>query len=138
MRPPQPGPGKKDDLQRVGRSQAGACVILEGPSAASGIKTTAQKIEDFYGVKQIGQNVFFAAHFDNAHQVMIAAGIQQLDAVGHADAEHQARRMADAGAYSAGRYRYRLVVDDHWITDPNNQYVEANQFGELNNVVEVD
>ena len=37
-----------------------------------------------------------------------------------------------------GRYRYRLVVDGNWITDPNNQYVEANQFGELNNIVEVD
>jgi hypothetical protein len=39
---------------------------------------------------------------------------------------------------SAGRYRYRLVVDNKWITDPNNQYVEVNQFGELNNVVDVD
>ena len=37
-----------------------------------------------------------------------------------------------------GRYRYRLVVDGKWITDPNNQYVETNQFGELNNVVEVE
>ena len=37
-----------------------------------------------------------------------------------------------------GRYRYRFVVDGQWMTDPNNQYVEANQFGELNNVVEVD
>jgi len=24
------------------------------------------------------------------------------------------------------------------MTDPNNQYVEANQFGELNNIIEVD
>jgi len=31
-----------------------------------------------------------------------------------------------------------LVVDGKWLTDPNNQVVEANQFGELNNVVEVD
>jgi len=37
-----------------------------------------------------------------------------------------------------GRYRYRLVVDGKWITDPNNQYVEINQFGELNNIVEVE
>ena len=37
-----------------------------------------------------------------------------------------------------GRYRYRLVVDGKWMTDPNNKYVETNQFGELNNVVEVD
>ena len=37
-----------------------------------------------------------------------------------------------------GRYRYRFVVDGAWVTDPNNKYVETNQFGELNNVVEVD
>ena len=37
-----------------------------------------------------------------------------------------------------GRYRYRLVVDGQWITDPHNRYVETNQFGELNNVIEVD
>ena len=37
-----------------------------------------------------------------------------------------------------GRYRYRLVVDGRWITDPHNQYVETNQFGELNNVIEVE
>jgi len=37
-----------------------------------------------------------------------------------------------------GRYRYRLIVDGVWMTDPNNNYVEANQFGELNNVIEVE
>jgi chromosome partitioning protein len=37
-----------------------------------------------------------------------------------------------------GRYRYRFVVDGKWMTDPNNTYVETNQFGELNNVIEVD
>ena len=31
-----------------------------------------------------------------------------------------------------------VMVDGRWITDPNNQYVESNEFGELNNVVEVD
>ena len=36
-----------------------------------------------------------------------------------------------------GRYRYRFIVDGHWTTDPNNTYVETNQFGELNNIVEV-
>jgi hypothetical protein len=36
-----------------------------------------------------------------------------------------------------GRYRYRLVVDGQWMTDPNNRVVETNQFGELNNVVDV-
>jgi hypothetical protein len=29
-------------------------------------------------------------------------------------------------------------VDGKWMTDPHNKYVEVNQFGELNNVIEVD
>jgi hypothetical protein len=29
-------------------------------------------------------------------------------------------------------------VDGKWMTDPNNKYVETNQFGELNNVVDVE
>ena len=37
-----------------------------------------------------------------------------------------------------GRYRYRIIVDGQWMTDPNNKYVETNEYGELNNVVEVD
>ena len=37
-----------------------------------------------------------------------------------------------------GRYRYRLIVDGQWMTDPNNKYVETNEYGELNNIVEVD
>ena len=36
-----------------------------------------------------------------------------------------------------GRYRYRFVVDGKWMTDPHNTCVETNQFGELNNIVEV-
>jgi 1,4-alpha-glucan branching enzyme len=37
----------------------------------------------------------------------------------------------------AGRYRYRLIVDGKWMTDPSNDRVETNEFGELNNIVEV-
>lgn len=50
---------------------------------------------------------------------------------------------ADLGVWQAtlvippGRYRYRLVVDGKWTHDPYNTYVEANPFGELNNIVEV-
>jgi hypothetical protein len=37
----------------------------------------------------------------------------------------------------AGRYRYRLIVDGKWMTDPSNERVETNEYGELNNIVEV-
>ena len=35
-----------------------------------------------------------------------------------------------------GRYRYRLVADGRWRHDAFNRYVEANPYGQLNNVVE--
>ena len=40
-------------------------------------------------------------------------------------------------ALEPGTYEYCFVVDGKWMTDPNNTYVETNQFGELNNIVEV-
>jgi hypothetical protein len=36
-----------------------------------------------------------------------------------------------------GRYRYRFIVDGKWVTDPNNKYIETNEFGDMNNIVEV-
>jgi hypothetical protein len=109
------------------------------PVTAPATKTTEQKLEEFYGVKQIGDDVVFRARFAEAKKVMIAGDFNNWTPV--------STPMQPAGRpgewkmrlpLSKGRYRYRLVVDGKWITDPNNQIVEANQFGELNNVVEVD
>jgi chromosome partitioning protein len=138
IRPKQPATPEKEELQRVGRSQAAASVTLEEPPMINAVKSTAQKIEEFYGVKQIGQEVIFAAHFDNARQVMIAGDFNNWTPSATPMQRVEPGEWRTRVHISAGRYRYRLVVDDKWITDPNNQYVEANQFGELNNVVEVD
>ena len=138
MRPMPTAAAEKDDLQRVGRSQAAASVALEEAPAMNAVKTTAQKIEEFYGVKQIGQEILFAAHFDNAQQVMIAGDFNNWTPSATPMQSIKPGEWRTRVRISAGRYRYRLVVDDKWVTDPNNQYVEANQFGELNNVVEVD
>ncbi len=103
------------------------------------VKTTAQKLEEFYGVKQIGDEVVFAAKFEEARKVLIAGDFNNWSPM--------STPMSTNGAPGVwisklplppGRYRYRFVVDGKWVTDPNNKYVETNQFGELNNVVEVD
>ena len=102
-------------------------------------KSTEQKLDEFYGVKQIGEEVVFQAKFSGAKKVLIAGDFNNWTPV--------STPMQPSGRpgewrmrlpLSRGRYRYRLVVDGKWMTDPNNQYVEANQFGELNNIVEVD
>ena len=103
------------------------------------VKSTQQKIEEFYGVKQVGEEVIFAAKFDNARKVLIAGdfnGWLPISTPMHTNGTPGSWRTTLP--LPPGRYRYRFVVDGKWMTDPKNQYVEANQFGELNNVVEVD
>ncbi len=102
-------------------------------------KTTEQKLDEFYGVKQIGHTVVFATRFEKAEQVMIAGDFNNWSSVstpmqtGRRPGEWQMRLPL-----APGRYRYRLIVDGEWMTDPHNEYVEQNQFGEWNNIVEVE
>jgi chromosome partitioning protein len=100
-------------------------------------KTTQQKIEEFYGVKQIGQDVLFAAKFD-AGRVLIAGDFNNWSPMSTPMQSDRPGIWKMTLPLPPGRYRYRFVVDGKWMSDPNNQYVETNQFGELNNVVEVD
>jgi chromosome partitioning protein len=126
---------------------AGRLTAVEEPEKArssngngsSGKRTTAQKIEAFYGVKQVRDGVVFAFRFDDARKVQIAGDFNGWSAM--------STPMQNTGERPGlwvtklplppGRYRYRLIVDGKWMTDPNNKYVEANEYGELNNVVEV-
>jgi chromosome partitioning protein len=122
-----------------GKAEFARATTLNETPARTETKTTEQKLDEFYGVKQIGDDVVFHARFANAKKVLIAGDFNNWTPV--------STPMQPSGRpgewrmrlpLSRGRYRYRLVVDGKWMTDPNNQYVEANQFGELNNIVEVD
>jgi hypothetical protein len=109
------------------------------PLVAPAPRTTAQKIEDFYGVKQVGDEVVFAARFEDARKVLIAGDFNNWSPASTPMSSSPVPGMWRMSLpLPRGRYRYRFVVDGKWVTDPNNQYVETNQFGELNNVVEVD
>jgi chromosome partitioning protein len=108
-------------------------------TAEANAARTQQKIEEFYGVKQQGEDVIFAVRFDQAKKVLIAGdfnGWSQMGTPLHTNGR--------PGVWTTklplprGRYRYRLIVDGQWMTDPNNKYVEVNEFGEMNNIVEVD
>ena len=106
------------------------------PTAAPA-KTTEQKLEEFYGVKQVGDEVIFSAHFAEASKVMIAGDFNNWTPVSTPMLRSREGNWQMRLPLPQGRYRYRLVVDGKWITDPNNDAVETNQFGELNNIVEV-
>jgi chromosome partitioning protein len=100
--------------------------------------TTEQKIEAFYGVKQIGDQVLFAARFEHASKVLIAGDFNNWSPMSTPmiNSETPGLWITKLPLFP-GRYRYRFIVDGKWMTDPNNTYVESNQFGELNNIVEV-
>jgi hypothetical protein len=108
-------------------------------SADARERVIEQKIKDFYGVRQVGRDVVFAVRFEQAHRVALAGDFNGWSP--DATVMLPGKRTGEfrmALPLNPGRYRYRLVVDGKWITDPNNQYVEINQFGELNNIVEVE
>jgi 1,4-alpha-glucan branching enzyme len=96
-----------------------------------------RKIEAIYGVRQEGDVVIFCNRSPSAHEVQLAGDFN--DWMPHTT---PMRRLA-SGDFEArlrlpkGRYRYRLVVDGRWSHDQNNPVVEANEYGELNSVLEV-
>jgi chromosome partitioning protein len=106
-------------------------------SAATPVRTTDQKLADFYGVKQTNDGVVFSARFDNARQVLIAGDFNNWSPASTPMIHRPNGGWTMRLPLLPGRYRYRFVVDGQWCTDPHNEYVETNQFGELNNVVEV-
>lgn len=108
------------------------------PTTARAAKTTEQKISEFYGVKQMDGEVLFAARFEDARTVQLAGDFNNWSPMATPMRADESGRWVTALPLRPGRYRYRLVVDGQWRTDPANTCVEANQFGELNNVVEVD
>jgi chromosome partitioning protein len=111
---------------------------MEIETEAAPMKTTEQKIEEFYGVKQVGDEVVFAVRFEQAKKVLIAGDFNNWSPMSTPMLTQRPGVWRMSLPLPPGRYRYRFVVDGKWMTDPNNQYVEANQFGELNNVIEVD
>jgi chromosome partitioning protein len=103
------------------------------------VKTTQQKLDEFYGVKKIGEEIVFSAKFDSAKKVLIAGDFNNWSPMSTPmQTNGRPGTWVTKLPLPRGRYRYRLVVDGQWMTDPNNTYVETNEYGELNNIVEVD
>ena len=101
-------------------------------------RTIEEKLDALYGVQQVGDEVRFAARFEGASKVLIAGDFNNWSPVSTPMASNDAPGMwITKLPLNPGRYRYRFVVDGRWLTDPHNVNVETNQFGELNNVVEV-
>jgi chromosome partitioning protein len=123
---------KADEVRAVAQRNFGL--------AATPRETTfGQKLEAFYGVRQVPDGLMFVAHFPNARDVAIAGDFNNWNPL------HMTPSGAGGGddtfkavvSLRPGKYRYRLVVDGRWQADPHNRYAEPNPFGELDSVVEV-
>jgi chromosome partitioning protein len=121
----------------VATAAQGATTAISAPPAPAVSRSTQQKIDEFYGVKQVGEDVLFAARFDSARKVLIAGDFNGWSKMGTPMQRTDAGQWRMTLPLPSGRYRYRFVVDGQWVTDEKNGVTEANEFGELNNVVEV-
>jgi len=113
-----------------------------GLAITSRMATTAQKIEEFYGVRQVPEGLLFVAHFPNARNVGIAGDFNNWTPTRMSEDRSPGAQSGDDTfralvALKPGRYRYRLVVDGRWQADPHNVHAEPNPFGEVDSVVEV-
>ena len=131
-----------------GTTSAYDAVAVESPAATATLapprvtqvapRTTEQKLSDLYGVKQVGDEVIFAARFENAHHVMVAGDFNGWSPIGTPLAHtNRPDSWVTKLPLRPGKYCYRFIVDGRWVNDPYNDRVEQNEFGELNNVVEV-
>ena len=101
------------------------------------LRTTQQKIDDFYGIRFIDGDVHFAAKFAQARRVQVAGDFNGWSSVSTPLTNPEPGRWVARLPLQSGRYKYRFVVDGVWTNDPHNPATETNEFGELNNVVEV-
>ena len=101
-------------------------------------ESTQQRLAKFYGVRQTQDGILFRAHYPHAEQVYLAGDFNGWNpARTPLDREQSDNVWQTVLPLGPGCYRYRLVVDNRWQRDPFNDRVEANPFGELNSVVEV-
>ena len=107
------------------------------PVQAANYQTTQQKIDEIYGVQRDADGVVFRTRFDNAQSVQLAGDFNNWSPMSTPLTSPRPGVWVAKLPLRAGRYRYRMIVDGNWVTDPHNELVETNQFGELNNVVEV-
>jgi len=99
--------------------------------------TTQAKIEEFYGVRQLNGETVFSTRFENASRVQVAGDFNGWSNLSTPLTPGENGKWTTKLALPPGRYRYKFVVDGQWTNDPHNGMVERNEYGDLNNIVEV-
>ena len=96
------------------------------------------RLAKLYGVRQTHQGLLFVQPANGAQRLALAGDFNDWN-----PGRTPMRRDDKLGIWQAcidlppGRYRYRLVADGHWLSDPYNRDTEVNAFGETDNVIDV-
>lgn len=112
-------------------------IVQQSHRPAQPTQTTQQKIDEIYGIQRESDGIVFRTKFDNASSVLLAGDFNNWSPMSTPLTSPRPGMWVAKLPLRPGRYRYRMIVDGNWVTDPHNEHVETNQFGELNNVVEV-
>ena len=96
------------------------------------------KLNIFYGVRQLSDAVMFVTLYPRANSVQIAGDFNNWQPT-----KTPLVKVGGDGVWQTkiklpmGKHRYRFVVDGKWQQDPYNGSTELNPFGEMNSIVHV-
>jgi len=115
----------------------GAGTAVLDRSGTSGKR--GQTLARAYGVRSTTQGLLFVQPAPQAQDVCVAGDFNNWNPSATPLRHNNQLDVWEACVtVPPGRYRYRLVIDGQWVKDPYNTYVEANPFGELDSVVEIE
>jgi chromosome partitioning protein len=83
-----------------------------------------------------GEGVLFTLAAPEASRVQLAGDFNSWVAEG-SEMEFSNGVWKKILALTPGRYRYRYVVDGHWVSDPMNSYTEPSPFGDRDSVIDL-
>ncbi len=112
--------------------------MADGPTRGESRNHLSDRLAHLYGVRQTEQGALFCQPQNHAHEIRIAGDFNNWQPT-----RAPMRRNEKLDVWELclplppGRYRYRLVVDGRWTSDPHNRNVEINPYGELNSIVEM-
>lgn len=118
----------------VGAAAVGPLRLVESLRAPE--VTPSPGVSRLYGVRETNQGMLFVQPARGAQRAAIAAEFNDWSATAH-----PMRLNVELGVFELclrlprGKFRYRVVIDEHWGADPYNDHCEPNPFGESDSIV---
>jgi chromosome partitioning protein len=126
-----------NNLESISSSAQELLAGLKGETKTKAKKDIDDKLNDFYGARQLGNSIKFVTLYPRAQKVQIAGDFNNWKPQQTIMQPGKDGKWELAMELAPGKYRYRMVVDGQWQQDPYNENVELNPFGEYNSILEV-